>query len=106
MSDPRDLDADTDAERPAIVIPITGELDLHAFAPADVVSVVREYLKECRSRGILEVRLAHGKGRGVQRASVRRLLLGLPEVAGFEDAPPNRGGWGATLVRLHRSSGF
>lgn len=79
---------------------MTGEIDLHAFAPADVASVVAEYLDECGRRGIREVRLAHGRGKGVQRAAIRRLLAGREDVAGFDDAPPGFGGWGATIVRL------
>jgi DNA-nicking Smr family endonuclease len=82
------------------VLPIGEELDLHAFAPRDVVSVVEEYVAACRVRGILTVRVVHGRGRGVQRAEVRRLLARLPGIASFADAPPASGGWGATIVRL------
>ena len=82
------------------VLPIGEELDLHAFAPRDVVSVVEEYLAACRTRGILTVRVVHGRGKGVQRAEVRRLLARLPGVASCADAPPQSGGWGATIVRL------
>jgi len=85
-----------------IDIPITGELDLHAFAPRDVPSVVGEYVRACRERGILRLRLVHGRGRGAQRAEVRRVLRGLPEVASFADAPPEAGGWGATVALLLR----
>jgi DNA-nicking Smr family endonuclease len=81
-------------------LPIDGELDLHAFAASDVVSVVAEYVRACRERGILTLRLVHGRGRGVRRAEVRRLLATLPAVRSFEDAPPGSGGWGATLVTL------
>ena len=81
-------------------IPITGELDLHAFAPADIPSLLEEYLLECRRRRLATVRLVHGRGKGVQRAVVRRLLAGLPFVLCFRDAPPASGGWGATLVSL------
>lgn len=88
-----------DGDEP-FVLPVGEELDLHAFAPRDVVSVVEEYLRECRARGILSVRLVHGRGKGVQRAEVRRLLAALPGVASFADAPPQSGGWGATVVRL------
>lgn len=88
-----------DDEEP-FVLPIGEELDLHAFAPRDVASVVEEYLVACRERGILLVRVVHGRGKGVQRAEVRRLLARLPHVAAFDDAPPQSGGWGATLVRL------
>jgi DNA-nicking Smr family endonuclease len=87
-------------DEPAVVLPLTGELDLHAFAPRDVASVVEEYVRACREGGVLELRIVHGRGRGVQRAVVRRLLAALPAVAGFEDAPPASGGWGATRVRL------
>ncbi len=81
-------------------LPITGELDLHAFAPRDVPSLVVEYLHACRLRGIREVRLIHGRGRGVQRAVVQRVLRSSPAVVSFRDAPPTSGGWGATLVEL------
>jgi DNA-nicking Smr family endonuclease len=85
----------------ATSIPITGELDLHAFAPRDVASVVEEYVIACRERNILALRLVHGKGKGVQRAVVRRVLRSLPVVASFGDAPAERGGFGATVVSLH-----
>jgi DNA-nicking Smr family endonuclease len=87
-------------EEDAVRIPVTGELDLHPFAPRDVPLVVADYLDACRERGILEVRLVHGRGKGVQRAVVRRVLRGRPDVDGFGDADPMGGGWGATLVKL------
>ena len=59
-----------------------------------------DYLDECRRLGLREARLVHGRGKGVQRAEVRRLLAARDDVEGFEDAPPTSGGWGATLVRL------
>ncbi len=96
MSEPEDEPA---AESPC-EIPVGGELNLHTFAPADIASLVEEYLLECRRRGITEVRLVHGRGKGVQRAVVRQLLAGLPFVLCFRDAPPAWGGWGATLVSL------
>lgn len=94
--------SDDDAPEPSapLAVPITGELDLHAFAPRDVPSLVAEYLRACRERGIREVRLVHGRGRGVQRAVVRRVLRSAPDVVSFRDAPPQGGGWGATLVEL------
>jgi DNA-nicking Smr family endonuclease len=91
------------SDEPPFELPIDGTLDLHAFAPRDVASVVEEYLRECRARGILRVRVVHGRGRGVQRAVVRRLLAALPFVVSSEDAGPELGGWGATLVRLRAS---
>ena|SRR5437867_935943 len=82
-------------------VPVEEELDLHTFAPRDVPSVVEEYLRACREKGLNLVRLVHGRGRGVQRAEVRRVLLRMTaEVESFADAPPASGGWGATLVRL------
>lgn len=85
-----------------MVVPIGDALDLHPFAPRDIVSVVDEYLREAAARGLEEVRLIHGKGKGVQRAAVRALLAGHPLVSGFFDAPGERGGWGATVVVLRR----
>jgi DNA-nicking Smr family endonuclease len=84
----------------AVELPISGELDLHAFAPRDIPGVVADYLDACAERGILEVRLVHGRGRGVQRAVVRRVLAGRGDVVAVRDAPPGSGGWGATLVTL------
>ncbi len=75
-------------------------IDLHAFAPRDVASVVDEYLEEAAKRGFEEVRIIHGRGMGIQRRIVRKLLRTHPRVARFGDAPAERGGWGATLVRL------
>jgi DNA-nicking Smr family endonuclease len=89
-----------DDEPEPVVLPITGELDLHAFAPRDVRSVTLEYLQACRERDILLIRLVHGRGKGVQRADVRRLIEELPWVEMFHDAAPSSGGWGATIVRL------
>jgi DNA-nicking Smr family endonuclease len=83
-----------------VVLPIEDSLDLHAFAPRDVRSVVDEYLRQASARGFVEVRLIHGKGQGVQRAAVQRLLAGHPLVASFFDAPESRGGWGATIAVL------
>jgi DNA-nicking Smr family endonuclease len=84
-----------------VEVPITGELDLHAFAPRDIPSLVEEYVHACREEGLTLVRLVHGRGRGVQRAEVRRVLARMTEeVASFADAPPASGGWGATLVAL------
>ncbi len=81
-------------------IPIEEALDLHAFSPKDVASVVDEYLREAHRAGFREVRLVHGRGTGTQRAIVRALLARHPLVRDFADAPPERGGWGATVVRL------
>lgn len=84
----------------AVAVPIEDALDLHPFQPRDVRSVVESYLEAARTAGFVEVRLIHGRGIGAQRASVRSLLGRLPFVRDFFDAPPERGGWGATVVRL------
>jgi DNA-nicking Smr family endonuclease len=83
-----------------VPIPIEDALDLHAFAPRDIPSVVAEYLEAAHARGFTEVRLIHGRGIGVQRRIVHSVLTRHPRVAAFADAPPERGGPGATIVRL------
>jgi dsDNA-specific endonuclease/ATPase MutS2 len=74
--------------------------DLHTIAPRDVKRVVEEYLNEARRAGYRSVRIIHGKGVGVQREMVRALLARTPFVEGWTDAPPEAGGWGATIVRF------
>jgi DNA-nicking Smr family endonuclease len=91
------------AEDGAVAVPLTGELDLHAFAPRDIPSLVEEYVRACAAEGLTVLRLVHGRGRGVQRAVVRRVLAGMPEVASFDDAPAISGGWGATVARLREA---
>jgi DNA-nicking Smr family endonuclease len=83
-----------------IDLPIDGTLDLHTFQPRDVKELVPDYLAECRERGILEVRIIHGKGTGDLRRTVHAILSRLPEVASFGLALEDAGGWGATLVTL------
>jgi len=81
-------------------IPIEDSFDLHSFLPRDVASALDEYLREARDAGFAEVRIIHGKGIGVRRAEVRKLLAAREDVLEFFDAPPERGGSGATVVRL------
>jgi len=83
-----------------VEVPITDALDLHLFLPRDVLLAVEGYLEAARERGFSEVRLIHGKGRGVQRARVRELLDASPHVESWREAPADRGGWGATLAVL------
>jgi DNA-nicking Smr family endonuclease len=85
-----------------VVLPIEDALDLHTFPPRDIPSVVEAYLEAAAEQGLAEVRLIHGRGIGVQRERVRSLLSRHPDVIDFADAPPPRGGWGATVVRLRR----
>jgi len=81
-------------------LPIDGVLDLHTFRPADVKGVVLDYLAECRNRGILEVRIIHGKGIGQLRQTVHAILSKHPHVTSFALAGEAWGGAGATMVRL------
>ncbi len=83
-----------------MVIPIEESIDLHRFRPAEIADVVEAYLEAAQEAGFRQVRVIHGRGRGVQRARVHRLLKRDPHVERFADAPGDRGGWGATLVWL------
>jgi len=82
------------------VVPIGPSIDLHHFQPGEVLAVVDAYLDAAIERGIFEVRLIHGRGRGVQRARVQQRLSADPRVERYADAPAERGGWGATLAWL------
>jgi hypothetical protein len=86
-----------------VEIPIEDALDLHPFPPRDIPDVVASYLEEAAAKGLDEVRVIHGRGIGVQRERVRSLLSKHPLVLEYSDATPDRGGWGATLVRLKPS---
>ena len=79
-------------------IPIEGELDLHAFAPRDIPSVVEEYITAAAAEGLREVRLVHGRGRGVQRGIVQAALERHPQVLEFWDDPASH--LGATIARI------
>ncbi len=81
-----------------IYVPIEDAIDLHPFAPCDIVSVVDEYLRAAHDAGFRLVRLIHGRGRGVQRAVIQRLLSTHPLVGAYWDAPETH--LGATMVRL------
>ncbi len=83
-----------------IEIPIDGVLDLHTFRPRDVKDLVPDYLAACREKGILLVRIIHGKGIGNLRRTVHALLSRDAAVDSFSLDHPEYGGWGATLVRL------
>jgi heme a synthase len=85
------------------VLPIEDSIDLHAFAPRDVLDVVDAYLEAAHEKGFVEVRLIHGRGTGFQRARVQQLLAAHPLVERYKDAPATRGGWGATLAWLKRT---
>ena len=74
--------------------------DLHQISPRDVKRVVEEYLLEAHAAGYRSVRIIHGKGVGVQREMVRAILARTTFVEDWADAPPEAGGWGATIVRF------
>jgi dsDNA-specific endonuclease/ATPase MutS2 len=93
MDEPEEPDA-------PVVVPIEDAIDLHAFAPKDIPSVVESYLEAARAAGFAEVRIIHGRGRGVQKERVRQVLGRSEHVLGFEAATPERGGFGATVVTL------
>lgn len=81
-------------------IPITDVLDLHTFRPRDVKDAVEAYLEEAHRLGFTALRIIHGRGIGIQRETVRKILARTPYVAAFRDAPAEAGGWGATVVTL------
>lgn len=96
---------DVAAEEPdePVAIPITGELDLHTFRPAEVSSLLDSYFAACRNRGLHRVRVVHGKGTGALRATVHAHLRRCACVAGFAQGDEASGGWGATIVTLKPS---
>ena len=100
-----DLESMDDDDGPAatdapVVIPVEDSIDLHAFPPRDIPDVVDAYLEVAVEKGLAEVRLIHGRGIGVQRDRVQKLLARHSLVSGFHDAPADRGGWGATIAYL------
>ena len=83
-------------------MPIEDILDLHTFIPKDIPDLLVDYFEACIDADIYSVRIVHGKGRGVLKKRVQELLKKNPMVESFQDAPPEAGGWGATLVELKR----
>ena len=93
-------DDDEESFEEAIPLEINGELDLHTFAPAEVKELVPDYLDECVKKGISQVRIVHGKGRGVLRRVVQAALDRHPRVISYQLGGTGAGSWGATLVTL------
>jgi dsDNA-specific endonuclease/ATPase MutS2 len=85
-----------------VKLPIEDVLDLHTFRPQDIPDLLEDYLTECLRSAIYSVRIIHGKGKGIQKKRVQGILKNNPMVASFRDAPPEAGGWGATVVELYR----
>jgi DNA-nicking Smr family endonuclease len=83
-----------------VEVPVTDVFDLHTIAPRDVKAALEAYLEEASAREYQHVRIIHGKGIGVQRETVRKILDRSPLVESFRNAPEEAGGWGATLVTL------
>ncbi len=83
-------------------LPIEDVLDLHTFQPREVPELLEDYFSECIKAGIYSVRIIHGKGKGIQKKRVHALLRRNPMVRSFQDAPPEAGGWGATIAELER----
>jgi dsDNA-specific endonuclease/ATPase MutS2 len=88
------------ADDEPIEIPISDVFDLHTFAARDVKDAVEAYLEEAHCRGLTALRIIHGRGIGVQRETVRKILERTPCVLDYRDAPAEAGGWGATIVTL------
>ena len=101
FDDGEKADACLPIEELVVALPIEDSLDLHTFSPKEIRPLVEEYLYQCQQREFREVRIIHGRGTGTQRNIVRSLLARIPYVAEFKDAPPESGGWGATIVRLN-----
>jgi len=85
-----------------VKVPIGDILDLHTFRPQDIPDLLNDYFAECIDSEIYSVRVIHGKGRGILKERVRRLLKNHPLVTSFKNSPLEAGGWGATLVELKR----
>jgi len=95
-------DFPTDGEKP-FELPIDGVLDLHTFNPKEIGGLVPAYLAACQEKGILEIRIIHGKGIGNLQRSVHAILARNPEVIRFAQASAQFGGTGATIVTLRRA---
>jgi DNA-nicking Smr family endonuclease len=95
---------DPEFKNRVVRIPIEDSIDLHTFRPKEIPSLLEEYLLECQKKGLREVRIIHGKGKGVQRTIVHSFLEKSPLVESYETAPLDAGAWGATLVYLGRAN--
>jgi dsDNA-specific endonuclease/ATPase MutS2 len=99
MNENENFDVDSPFAEP-VELEITDSIDLHAFAPRDVKAVVEAYLEEAHKKGFRLVRIIHGKGIGVQRETVRKVLSETDYVKSFKNAPEFSSSWGATIVEF------
>ena len=95
MVDKEDLDFQSPVE-----IPINGVLDLHTFAPREIKDLIDDYVGACLQAGLSDIRIIHGKGKGILRDRVYSILRGHPLVEQFAQAPLEADGWGAVSVKL------
>ena len=86
-----------------VKLPVEDVLDLHTFKPKEIPELFKDYFSECIQAGIFSVRVIHGKGSGTLKKRVHALLKKNSLVAAFHSAPPEAGGWGATLVTLKKN---
>jgi dsDNA-specific endonuclease/ATPase MutS2 len=94
-----------DADDDVVVMQIEDSIDLHTFQPREIPDIVESYLEAAVEEGFTEVRIIHGRGKGVQRARVRSVLERSPFVEDFRDSTAQRGGWGAQIVWLRGQKG-
>lgn len=99
MDDDRDQSKMSE-EIETVELKIDGILDLHAFDPRDVKELVPDYIAACRERGIVDLRIIHGKGTGTLRRTVHAILDRMTEVVSYRLADPGSGSWGATVVEV------
>jgi len=83
-------------------VPVTDELDLHGFFPEQIPEILEAFIENAKTLGLSRLRVVHGKGKSRLKYEVRRFLESRTDVGEFSDAPPDLGGWGATLIILKR----
>ena len=105
MKDKKPPPDDDLSEDGSVEYPIDGTLDLHMFSPQDARELVLDYIDACLEKGIHQVRIVHGKGKGVLRRIVHSELAKHPSVASYRHEGGSGGSWGATVVVLRRAEG-